>query len=251
MLKEQRQTILLNAIAESRTLTVREVAALLDTSEATARRDIKELAGEGLVNYVYGGVTALTDRQNKIVPLQMRDPENSKIKDAIAKRAAEMIHDGASIVIDGSSTARRIIKYIGHLKNIRIITNNTRVLREINEYNPDAEVYCCGGKYSASNRVIVGSFAENYFRSIMADFLFFSSQAITDDGYITDVSEEETSLRRVMLDHAKTKVFLCDSSKFGVRKLFTLCNISDVDIVISDKLHEFTSEDSANKIITI
>ncbi len=243
MLKEERQRLILNALGERMTLTVREVAALLDTSEATARRDIKELAGAGLANYVYGGVTALHDH-NKVVPLQMRDPKNSKVKDAIAKRAAEMIPDGSSIIIDGSSTARRIIKYIGHLKDIRIITNNTRVLKEVHEYNPSAEVYCCGGKYSASSRVIAGSFAESYFRSIMADFLFFSSQGITDDGFITDISEEETSLRRVMLDHAKTKVFLCDSTKFEVRKLFTLCNVSRVDVVISDEEHEWISDDA-------
>ncbi len=250
MLKEERHRIIIDTVTERKILSIKDVSSLLDVSEATARRDIDDLTREGLVNRVYGGVSMLTDRQNKIVPLRMRDPENSKIKDLIAKRAAEMIPDGASVIIDGSSTARRIVKYTGNIKDLRIITNNTRSLREIAECNPDAEIYCTGGKYSPSNHVLVGSFAEDYLRGIMADYLFFSSQGVNVDGFITDISEEETAVRRVMLKHAKNKIFLCDSSKFGIQKLFTLCHIKDIDMIISDKAQEWVLDSSVIKALS-
>ena len=63
---------------------------------------------------------------------------------------------------------------------------------------------------------------------------FFSSQGISEDGEISDSSEEETSLRRVMLERSKQKYFLCDSSKIGVKKLFTVCRESDLDGIICD-----------------
>ena len=65
--------------------------------------------------------------------------------------------------------------------------------------------------------------------------MFFSSQAISETGTVSDVSEEETALRKVMLSHAKKKIFLCDSSKFGLVKTFTLCTKDDIDMIISDK----------------
>ena len=72
-------------------------------------------------------------------------------------------------------------------------------------------------------------------RNVSADILFFSSQAISEDGEISDVSEEETSLRRVMLSRAKKKIFLCDSSKLGLEKTFRLCSKNDVDVIICDE----------------
>jgi DeoR/GlpR family transcriptional regulator of sugar metabolism len=73
-------------------------------------------------------------------------------------------------------------------------------------------------------------------RGISADLFFFSSQGITEEGEITDVSEEETSLRRVMLSRAKRSIFLCDSSKIGIRRVFTLCTRHDVDRIICDTM---------------
>lgn len=74
----------------------------------------------------------------------------------------------------------------------------------------------------------------SFIRSISADIVLFSSQGISDDGEISDVSEEETAIRKAMLERAKYKVFLCDASKIGVRKPFRLCSKDDVDRIICD-----------------
>ena len=52
---------------------------------------------------------------------------------------------------------------------------------------------------------------------------------------ISDVSEEETALRKVMLSRSKKKIFLCDSSKLGQKKTFTLCSKDDIDVIICNK----------------
>ena len=67
-------------------------------------------------------------------------------------------------------------------------------------------------------------------------YFFFSSQAISNYGEISDISEEETSLRKVMLSRSKKKIFLCDSSKLGLQKTFTLYNKDEVDLIICDKV---------------
>lgn len=65
--------------------------------------------------------------------------------------------------------------------------------------------------------------------------MFFSSQAISETGTVSDVSEGETALRKVMLSQRQKEDFLCDSSKFGLVKTFTLCTKDDIDMIISDK----------------
>ena len=54
------------------------------------------------------------------------------------------------------------------------------------------------------------------------------------DGRLTDKSIEENTLRKVMLQQAKRRVLLCDSSKIGHVFLNTLCHISDIDEVICE-----------------
>lgn len=228
---ERRQKIL-EYLEEKRSATISELAETLYVSEASVRRDIAGLEAEGYVNKIYGGVL-LSKYRNDVVPVSLRDGEHSGVKDELARRAAQLINSGDTVMIDASSTTRRIIKYLGSVRDVKIITNNMKIFSECQ--NPHLKLYCTGGMYSQSNHALVGPAAENYLRGVTADFLFFSSQGITEDGIISDVSEEESSLRRVMIAQAKNSFFLCDSSKIGVRKMFTLCRAEELNGVICDK----------------
>ena len=227
----ERQMKLLQLLEEKKTCTVAELAAGVFASEASVRRDIARLEEKGYVRRVYGGVV-LSDYKNSVVPLDLRDSDHESAKELIAKRAAELVTDGATLLMDASSTVRRMVKYLEGKKDLKIITNNQRIFDENSSL--DAEFYCTGGVYSKKNHAFLGPTAENYIRSVHADAVFFSSQALSEDGEISDVSEQETALRRVMLDHADKRIFLCDSSKLGKRKVFTLCTLDEVDEVICD-----------------
>ena len=232
MIGYERLQKILEYLELKRSATVRELADALYVSEASVRRDIASLESKGFVNKIYGGVI-LSKYRNEVVPVNLRDGEHSGVKDELARRAAQMIKSGDTVIIDASSTARRIVKYLGSVRDAKIITNNLRIFGECQ--NPHIKLYCTGGTYSQSNHALIGPAAENYLRSVSADLLFFSSQGVTEDGMISDVSEEESSLRRVMLERADKKFFLCDSSKIGVRKTFTLCHADSLDGVICDK----------------
>lgn len=181
---------------------------------------------------IYGGVV-FAEYENNVVPVNLRDASNISIKEDLAKKAAKDIFEGATILMDGSSTVKKIIKYINHFKNLKIITNNHLVFSECT--NPQIKLYCTGGRFDSQSNIFIGSAAENYIDSVNADIVFFSSQAISNDGEISDVSEEETSLRKKMLARGKKKIFLCDSSKLGLKKTFTLCTKDDIDKIICDK----------------
>ena len=232
MIIYERQQTILNYLKQNKFSTVKELSKIVWTSESSVRRDIKALEQKGYVEQVYGGV-ALAGCTNGVVPIGLRDSSNASIKEELAKKAAKYIFDGATILMDGSSTVRRIIKYADRFKDLKIITNNQQIFSEFT--CPQITLYSTGGLFSRQSNIFLGSTAESYINKINADIVFFSSQAISNDGEISDVSEEETSLRKVMLSRSKKKIFLCDSSKLGLQKTFTLCNKDDVDLIICDK----------------
>ena len=234
MILYERHNQIIDHLRKKRISSVKELAKITFSSESSIRRDIKTLEKQGYLKQTYGGVV-LVSESGGVVPLTLRDTSNSSVKDELARRAAEYVFDGATILMDGSSTVRRIIKHINKEYSLNIITNNCTALEEAALYLDKAKIFCTGGMFVASSNIFIGSAAEGFIKNTNADILFFSSQAISEDGEISDASEEETSLRKVMLSRAKKKIFLCDSSKVGKRRTFTLCSKNDIDCIVCDK----------------
>lgn len=228
----ERQNKIVNYLKQKGCATIDELSKLVWTSQSSVRRDVKQLETKGYLKQVYGGVV-LSEFENSVVPVALRDKCNSSVKEDLAKRATKHFFDGATVFLDGSSTVRRIVKYLGGFHNLKIITNNQQILNE--EISPEISVYCTGGRFLPKNKIFVGSMAENFIKSVNADLMFFSSQAISESGEVTDASEEETCLRQVMMAQAKKKIFLCDSSKIGLKYTFTVCDKGQIDHIICDK----------------
>ena len=231
MILYERQNEILKYLKKHRFSTVKELSGVVFSSESSVRRDLKELENKGYVSQVYGGVV-LSEYTNSVIPVNLRDSSNASVKDELAKKASELLFDGATVILDGSSTVRRIVKHLDKFHSLKIITNNQKVFEEYK--GEEHTMYCTGGRFCPKSNIFTGSAAEDYIRNINADFVFLSSQAISQEGVISDISEEETALRRVMLSSAKKKIFLCDSSKVGKVKTFTLCTKEDVDMIICD-----------------
>ena len=225
MANQKRQEEILEYLRERHFASVAELAEMLYTSQATARRDIEALKAHGAIRSVYGGVM-LAEYENAPVPIFFRDRENSASKEQIAERAAALIRDNSTVIFDSSSTVRRICKHILDRQGLTVITNNLRVCDELKE--SDVRVICTGGTLASGRDCFIGHFAEDFIRHIKADALFFSSQGLSENGDITDTSDEETSLRRAMLTSSKKQYFLCDDSKKGKDFPFVLCNTKDL-----------------------
>ena len=231
MIQFERQQALLRYLEIHSPAPIRDIARAVYTSEASVRRDVAAMEERGLVTKIYGGVL-LSDRRNAVIPLDLRDAAHPTAKDQVAKKAAELVFDGATVYLDASSTVWRMMKYLRGYKGLKIITNNLRIFSETEVF--DGTIYCTGGTYDPKNRSFYGPAAERFAESIRVDLFFFSSQGITEDGEITDPAETETSLRQVMLKRAAKSYFLCDSSKIGKRNLFTVCHRNDLDGIFCD-----------------
>lgn len=225
----KRQRDIVSFIEPRHFASISEIAANVYTSGATVRRELQLLERMGIVKNVYGGVV-LCEYEKESVPIYLRDNENSAEKERIAALAANLIPEGSTIILDSSTTVRRICKHIKERKDLTVITNNLRVCQELK--NHGVRVVCTGGSLIPKRECFAGHFAEEFLRRISADILFFSAQGLSENGDITDSSEEEIALRRVMFERSKQKIFLCDNSKLGKDFPFILCNVSETDKVI-------------------
>lgn len=231
MLKSNRLEEIMRYLQRKQCTNVQEICNEIYASPATVRRDLRLLESQGFVRLFYGGVM-LSHNDEKDVPLSIREYESKKKKILIARKAAAMIPPGASVMLDASSTAMYIADYIEANKDITVFTNCLRTATTLCERQ--IRTYCIGGRIGRLALVTTGAFAEQEIGMLNVDILFFSSQGLDKSGTITDNSEEETHLRRMMVAQAQKSYFLCHSDKMGKQFLFSVCNADQVDGVISD-----------------
>lgn len=231
MVQPQRENEILQCLQTDHAVSIRELAKKMFVSEATIRRDLDRMEEKRLVRRVFGGAM-LEEYINDNLPQPLRQKENLQFKQQVASKAAVHLFNGATVIMDGSTTVRMLLPYMDNFTNLTVITNNLEI---INEIDPSRiKTYCTGGKYYKVNRVFYGSAAEDSLRHFHADLLFFSAKGFSTDGEISDPSERESALRRVMLTRADKRIFLCDHTKLNHKFTFHICNGDEVDDILCD-----------------
>ena len=229
----ERQKQILKLLREEGYLSVERLANLTYTSASSIRRDLKQLQMQSLIRRTHGGAS-LPGEINHPIPLTSRMTRNIAAKKKIAKKAASLLKDGISVMLDGSSTVGFLVPYMAGYKNVTVFTNNMQTA--ISAIGYGLQTVCIGGTSVNHSAVLSGPTAYATVESICPDILFFSSQNIDLDGMISDPIEEENHIRQRMLKNAKLTVFLCDSEKCGERSLYTLTNLSEIDIAVFDEI---------------
>lgn len=229
---ERRNAILAKLSAEGKVI-VSELSLEFDVTEETIRRDLEKLDKEGLAKKTYGGAV-VNQSLNTDLPYHVRKRSNVEQKEFIAEKIAGMIHDGDYIMLDASSTAIYVTKYIKNLKNITLITNSVETLIELAD-KTDWKVLSTGGALKKGSLSLVGASAERMIRSFHVDLAVCSCKGIDLNMGITDSNEKESEIKRAIFESATRKILAIDSSKFDKISFVRVGDISDVDVVVTDK----------------
>lgn len=233
MMVSQRHRDILTELERKPDITVRELAAILNVSEPTVRRDFTELAEKGIITKVYGGAILNRGAADREIPFFFRQQEKSAVKSRMGAKAAELVRDGMVIFLDGSTSAFHLVPYLAKKKDIIVVTSGAKTAVALAEAN--IRTFCTGGQMLIHSFSYVGEQAENCIRSFNADIAFFSCHGLTHEGLMTDPAVEEANLRKVMFQYAKKKILLCDSSKFGKTCFYNVGHVRQIDGVISEK----------------
>ncbi len=228
----KRQEEILEHLNEHTFLTVERLSELTYTSPSSIRRDLTRLQNLSLIKRTHGGAS-IFNAMNQTIPLNSRMSKNITEKRLIAKKAASLLHDGQSVMLDGSSTAGFLIPYIAKHKDMLVFTNN--MLTAINAVNYGIATHCIGGFSVDRSAVLSGTQAYRTLAELHPDILFFSSKSLSKSGVISDPISEENYIRSLMLENAKFSVFLCDSEKFDSESLYALTALDKIDVCVFDR----------------
>lgn len=228
---ERRNAILARLSAEGKVI-VSDLSREFDVTEETIRRDLEKLDQEGLAKKTYGGAV-VNKSLNTDLPYHVRKRVNVELKQHIAEKIADMIHDGDYIMLDASSTAIFVTKYIKHLKNITLITNSVEILLELADKD-DWRVLSTGGSLKKGALSLIGSSAERMIRDFHVDLAVCSSKGIDMTTGITDSDEKEAEIKQAIFAAAQRKVLAVDSTKFDRIAFVRVCDIGEVDTVVTD-----------------
>ena len=174
MLQCQRQEEILSILEKEKTIHISDLARLLFVSEATVRRDLNTLEKLSLVKRVYGGVMLSKYASSSDLPLSLREHESRPQKELIAARAAGLLHNGATILMDASSTVQHMVPYLREYTDLTVITNSLKIIDQLD--GSDVRVLCTGGQLISRNRAFAGSAAVDMVKNITSFFLLRDSR---------------------------------------------------------------------------
>ncbi len=229
----------LQLLDERQFVSVPEMAEMLNSSEATIRRDINKLAQKDLIRKIRGGAQAHDKdgnepRRPSLIgsSFLLSKEEHSDVKRQIARKAVELCEDGESIVINAGSSTYMMSEFLCE-RNLQLLTNSFFLAQDL-AVNSDNQISIPGGELYRKQGIILSSFEHDTSEYYHATKMFMGTPGISDFG----VMESDPLLVRAeqkLRNRSEKLIILADSSKIGARSNFMVCPLEDVDILITDK----------------
>ena len=188
-----------------------ELVRELRVSRETIRRDLNALAARGLLVTTHGGALS-SDRREP--DLDVREAANAGAKRAIGERAASLVPDGASVIVDSGSTTHAVARALMDRHRLTVYTNDWRIALLLGRRN-DNRVTLLGGELSGHEDATFGLDTVQQLAQYHADYAFVGAGGITAEGRLTDYSRMVAEVRGRMLASSGCAVVVADHSKFG------------------------------------
>lgn len=218
-------------VAQSGHVTVRDLAQWTGASEATIRRDLKQLADRQKLSLVYGGATALRTGDHS---LAIRGQRNMEGKRVIGDLAGNLVADHDMVFIDSGTTCFEMRHALRQRKGLTAIVNSTRVAIEIGE-NPDTNVILLAGHYRPERMDTVGPLALNAIDNLRGYVAFIGADGLSQDFGISANEMQTAHLYQHVIRNSRETILLADHSKFGAPSLFRIGDFDSVTQVVTDR----------------
>jgi DeoR/GlpR family transcriptional regulator of sugar metabolism len=231
---ERRQS-LLDLLRKQPGLSVPELALTLDVSEGTVRNDLNALELQGLLTRVHGGAILHQQVQFRNSSFVRRYQQNAAAKLAIAREAAALVSDDASILLDASSTAYYFAQALSKHQRLRVMTNGFEAARELAQ-NTTNTVILIGGIVDNESSSVTGLLSEHIIEELHIQKAFLSCSGFSLEHGMTEVHLAEAQLKRKVIESSQELFALVDSSKFGMEDLTSFARPERISRLFTDQL---------------
>jgi DeoR family transcriptional regulator, glycerol-3-phosphate regulon repressor len=227
----QRLALILDFVRERTSISVVELAQRLEVSEETIRRDAKELELRGEILKLHGSLGLPS--QIGEAPFERRLLENVAAKRAISKRAAQLVEDGDSLLIETGTTTSIFAQMLRSKRNLTVVTNSADIARTLSVVAGN-KVYMAGGELRHDNGAAFGTAAVQFISRFKVKHAFVTATAIDSFHGIMDMQFDEAELASMALQIADHRVILSDATKFGRTALVKVCGFDKINRLITD-----------------
>ena len=247
---QQRRDGILALVYQEGAVSIRQLAELLDVSEATVRRDLHELAAEGRLELNHGGAAVIRNSDTSFLSKSMR---NIEAKKKIAQLACNLVKDGDQIFIDSGTTCFGMAGFLRARKGLSVIVNSVRTAQELQA--PGINVLMLGGQYRPERMDTVGPLASESMERLRGYRAFLGTDGISRDFGLTSIDIESAHLLRLAARNARESILLADSSKFDKPALYKIIDFQALRTIVTEKKpspewNEFFREHKINVIFS-
>ena len=230
MLKEERHKIIMKEInLHNKVLSV-DLSSLLNVSEDTIRRDLKELSDENRIIRVHGGAISKSLVRPFIADNNIYAHEEKKI---IASKALLLIQNNMTILFEGGTTILELANQLPKNLNLNIFTVSPQVAITLSDYE-NINVYTIGGKLKKNANIHTGASVINEISGIKYDICFMGVNAISVDNGFTDIDWDTVQVNKAMAKASKQTVLLAISEKLNISKRFKVADLTDIAYLITE-----------------
>lgn len=231
MISVQRREKIKQIITEKKTVSVSTLAEYFSVSLETIRRDLAALEAEGLIEKSYGGAT-LKRRVSSQAPQLEKINFMVNEKNRIAKAAAAFIQQNDCIFLDHSTTVLAMCEYMDDIP-ITVVTNSLPVFNKL-AAKSYITLQSVSGIFQPKTQAFWGTDTLRYVQEHYFDKTFFSCRCLDIQRGIHDSSEDVANIHKYIIANSNTKFLLADHNKFGRTAFTRVCDLADVDYLITD-----------------
>lgn len=217
---------------------MRTLSERIGVSEPTIIRFARHYGYQGLPDLRLAFAMSLAARDGSAtadLEPRLTDKEivNRRAKAAIAARAVALTEADRSILLDSGSTVQFLAEELISAPGKTIMTtgiNSVLILRNSEQHR----LMMVGGDVRQNAMSLAGRMAESNLNEMTFDTLYLGADTLHPEYGFSTYSEEEAHLNRAMIRAAKRVVALVDATKFKGPALHHICDLSQVDIIVSD-----------------
>jgi DeoR family transcriptional regulator of aga operon len=229
----ERRKKIIEKIDKEGKVKVSVLSKLFNVSEVTIRNDLDQLERKNLLVRAHGGAMKF-QRAGIDYELDIKAKKNRTQKIAIGKKAASLINDGDTIILDSGTTTLEIAKNLERISNLTVITNSLNIAGQLVEFQ-NIKVIMLGGTLRRKSLSLVGISAIESLKTYYCDKVFIGVDGIDTQYGISTPNVDEAHLNNIMINNSREVIVVTDSSKFKNRSFTYIAPIQKVTTIITDE----------------
>ncbi|MDT3718255.1 DeoR/GlpR family DNA-binding transcription regulator [Pseudomonas oryzihabitans] len=230
MLTRERKALILQVLRQEGRLVAKTFSQRLGLSEDTIRRDLRELAAEGLLQRVHGGALPASAA---VADFAKREEASAASKVLLGRAGARLIQPGQIVFIDGGTTNVQLARQLPQDLAITVVTHSPSIAVELVRH-PLISVEIIGGRLFKHSIVALGAACAEAIARVSVDSYFMGVTGLHPDTGATTGNAEEAAIKRIISRQAAETIVLATREKIGAASPYGIIPLADIGTLVTD-----------------